>query len=859
MNAMTSRLLPASVTLAAVCLTVPFAPTAHGSASCLAAAETRNSWHHVPTPVAGASVAADAEDPCTLTAAASDGRTWSSSDGGATWTADGTVPVHVRLAFRDGLPADVVIAVAEGAGLYVSRNDGKTWTAATGMSDVTVAAVASDNSNRAAVWAVGAHTAPVSALGQAPTGSVFSSTDGGSTWVEDARGLPIHPTTVGRVGAPYNAVFANDDKTSELWERSDTGTFAPSYDKPVTSVAVSPLKGGGSELYAAGPNGVVSSRDGGTTFSTMAKTASTYVAPEYNHFTAFLYVSNGIVRRSTTGGRSSHAVNAGLPSDCAPTSLVSDHGDPSTFLVRCDSGATYRYRSDGSDLSDLDTVTSDTSGGGAGSLLPPIPQPMQQLAMRTLPGGQGDSASIAFDGTFLYYARGGQHGVVHRIVAATGAKAPDILMPKFRHAIIALTYDSKRHQLYLAADNSDTLDLSLRTGKLVRLFHGPFNSPCSGCLPGGSFTYDAGSDEFVWIGDRDISPKFFDRTGRLRRTCTMSYSGGGLIFTAGATSGSLAAIVASGDGGLYGEDEDDSTVYRLDASCHVTALYQHAAVSEAPNENDAMACDTTSFAQPAIWIRDGEAGTATAYAVPDGYCALATTMTVTAPVSVTTGSAGIVCAHLRRLGTGATLPDMPVQLFVANRLIGASPTDATGSACAPYRPTPEEAGRRSTTAATVSTHQRQPVVGTFLGTKAYRPASARVELAALDPGQPAIVPPPAVVPPAAVQAPPVAIAAPPVLVAPPAPPAPPAPQPQPLPQAHPGAQPGAAPMGQPGAAAEFEEEAEAATANIRTDEFHARPAPVVAPDLRIVVPAGVALAAAVARRRRASRVRSQVT
>jgi hypothetical protein len=66
-------------------------------------------------------------------------------------------------------------------------------------------------------------------------------------------------------------------------------------------------------------------------------------------------------------------------------------------------------------------------------------------------------------------------------------------------------------------------------------------------------------------------------------------------------------------------------------------------------------------------------------------------------------------------------------------------------------------------------------------------------------------------------------------------------------------------MGQPGAAAEYEQEAEAATANIRTDEFHARPAPAAVPDLRVVLPVGVALAAAVARRRRASRVRSQVT
>ncbi|MDQ1747448.1 MAG: Photosynthesis system assembly factor [Frankiaceae bacterium] len=856
MRTFRSRLLPAVVTVAATSVSVPFATLAHG-ASCLANAETRNSWHHVPTPIAGAAVSADAEDPCTLTAAAPDGRTWSSTDGGAHWAAGGTVPARVRAVFRDGLSNDVVVALPEGAGLYVSHDNGDTWKAASGITDVVVAAVAADDTDRAGVWAVGAHSAPVAAVGQAPTGSVFSSTDSGSTWTEDARALPIHPQTVARVGAPYNAVFADDSSTEKLWERSDTGAFTPSYDGAVKDLAVSPLKGGGSELYAAGAQGVVVSRDGGNTYSTMATRAATAVAPEYNHFTAFLYLSNGIVRRSTNGGRTSRTVDTGLPADCAPTSLVGDHGDPSSYLLRCSSGATYRYRSDGTDLSDLDAVTTDTTGTGSGILSTLTPQPMQVLGVRKLPGGNGTSASVAFDGTYLYYATGAQKGLLHRIVAATGAAAPDIPLPNSNHGIIGLTYDSKRHDLYLADDTGTILQLSLRKGTLTRLFAGPYIPPCSsGCgVPTGSLTYDAGSDEFVFISDRDTQPKFFSRSGQLRRTCTMNYGGG--LASGGA---SLAAIVASGDGGLYGEDEDDSTVYRMDASCHVTAVYQHPAVSEAPDENDALACDTTSFPQPAVWIRDADAAAATAYAVPDGYCALATTMSVTAPASVSTGSAGVVCAHLHRLGTGAPVTHTTVEMFVANRLIGALPTDASGTSCAAYRPTAEEAGRRSTTAATASTRARQPVVGAFLGTKAYRPASARVSLAALDPGHPLVPPPPRPpVPGPELPGPPPPVPGPPVVVAPPAPPAPPAPQPQPLPQAHPGAQPGAAPMGQPGAAAEYEQEAEAATANIRTDEFHARPAPAAVPDLRVVLPVGVALAAAVARRRRASRVRSQVT
>jgi len=534
------RMIPAAVMLAAASISVPFATLAHGG-SCLAAGETRNSWHRVPTPVAGASVSADADDPCTMTAAAADGRTWSSTDGGASWNAGGTVPARVRMVFRDGLPSDVVVAVPDGAGLYVTHNNGTTWTAATGITDVTIAAIASDDTNRAGIWAVGAHTAPVGALGSAPAGSVFSSTDGGSSWNEDARGLPIHPHSVARIGPPYNAVFADDSNTKELWERDDSGAFTPSYDQPVKSLAVSPLKGGGSELYVAGAQGVVVSRDGGTSYSSMAKGSATNVAPEYNHFTAFLYVAGGNVRRSTNGGHTSRAINTGLPADCAPTALLSDHGDPSSFLLRCESGTTYRYRSDGSDLSDLDTVTVDSYGGGPGILNNLTPKPMDLLGLRHLPNGKGTSASIAFDGTYLYYAKGAQHGLLHRIVAATGAAAPDIPLPGLNQGIISLTYDSKRHRLYLADAVAHTLQLDLRTGKLTKLFNGPYPAPCSGCFgPTGSLTYDAGSDEFVFIDDGDGSPKFYDRSGHLRRTCTLS---GAAVIGPNNANSSLAAIV----------------------------------------------------------------------------------------------------------------------------------------------------------------------------------------------------------------------------------------------------------------------------------------------------------------------------
>jgi hypothetical protein len=839
------RLLPA-ITLAVASVAVATgASQAHGSAGCLASNETRNSWHAVPTPVAGAHVASDAQDPCSMTAADDDGRTWSTADGGATWTQRGTVPAHVQSVYRAGLPTDVVLARPQGAGLYISRDNGTNWSAAGGMTGITLVGLSVEPDNRTGVWAAGSHTASAP-LGGSPTGSVFSSSDGGSTWSEDARGLPIHPTVSARVGPPYDAVFANDTRSGQLWERQDSGAFTPVYQDSVNALAVSPLKGGGSELYVAGAAGVAVTRDGGTTFSTMASGAATAVAAEFNHYTAFMYVSGGRVRRSTNAGHSSRVVDAGLPGGCDPTSLVGDRGDPSTFLATCRDGSTYRYRSDGSDLSDADTVTSDTySNSLLGTSLTAKPMPV--LGVRKLPHSIGDSASIAFDGTYLYYATSSQPGLLHRIVAATGKAAPDMRLARFDNGIIAMTYDSKRHVLYVAANTTDTYAVTLRTGAVRRMFSGPYSAGCCGSVPTGSLTYDTSSDEFIHTDDQATSLGFFSRTGGAVRTCNVQ--GGGLVGGGQA----IAAVVATGDGGVYAEGEDDATVYRLDASCHITAEYQHDVVSEAHDENDAIACDTITFGQAAIWIRDSGVGTATAYGIPDGYCALSTTLAVTAPPSVSTGSAGTVCAVLRRLGTGAPIPSAHVQLFVANRLIGDSPTNSAGRTCASYTPTAAEAGRRASVSSALTTHARQPVVGTFLGTIAFRPATAHAGLAAIDPGQAVPLPPPPQ--PGQLPGATLAVAAPPVIVAPPPPPAPPAPQVQPLPQAHPGAQ----PLGQSGAAFQQQDEAQAATAENARDEFHARPAPAVAPDLRVVLPVGVLLAAAVARRRRASRVRGQPT
>ena len=821
--------------------------TARGATGCVATSETRNTWHHVETPDAGAHLAMDDNDPCLAYAAADDGRFWVTRDGGNSWTRRASVGAPVRSLVRAGLPNDIVVAIPSGGGLRLTRDAGKTWASAGGLDTVTVGSIAVDPEDRTSLWATGTHS---TSTGQVPTGSVFSSHDAGASWSESAGGVVLHPGAVARLGAPYAAVFAADARTKQLWRRSDADAFAPVYSADVRSLAVSPLKGGGSQLYAAGPSGIAVTRDGGSTFNLLTATAATAVAPEYQHFTAFLFVADGVVRRSTNAGRTSFSVNSGLPAQCRPVSLTADRGNPSTFLVTCADGGVWRWRSDGSDLSDTDVTQ------GAPGLISVLPRttPMDELSRLRLPGGPDQSAAIAFDGSYLYYTRHGDTERVHRIVAATGKRAPDVVFPGLGAAIVAIMYDSKRDELYLADARARTWSVTLRTKRLRHLFDGPFNPSCCGDQPWGSMTFDASVDEFVFVNDSDNSIHWYDRaTGRALRSCTASSVQLGPDGEDSDTG--FAAVVATGDGDVYAGAEDDTTIYRLDSACDVTAAYTHAYLDEATDENDAMACDTVTFQQPAIWMRDASTATAYAYAVPDGYCALATRLSVTAPSTVSTGSPGTVCARLQRTGTGAPIAGQSVQLFVADRPIGTPDTDSTGRGCASYRPTAAEAGRGGTASTAVTTRSRLPVVGSFLGTIAYRPASAHARLVAIDPATP---PGPPAQPPAAEHlGAPVAGAAPPAALAPPPPPAPPAAQVQPLPQAHPGAQPGAQAMGQPGAAAQNQQEVEAATAQVQRDEFRARPSPQAPVDLRVVLPAGVMLAAVVARRRRASRVRAQ--
>src|SRR3954468_8137594 len=141
---------------------------------------------------------------------------------------------------------------------------------------------------------------------------------------------------------------------------------------------------------------------------------------------------------------------------------------------------------------------------------------------------------------------------------------------------------------------------------------------------------------------------------------------------------------AGSGGGGYWQAEDDLTMLHVGPRCETLATYDHRHFAESGAENDALVCDTTPFARPAIWIRDSETDEAYAYSVPKAYCPLATTLRLRTPGTVTRGSTSRVCAVLATRGGTAPLPGLPVTFTVDGRGAGLGTTAADGAACVEY-------------------------------------------------------------------------------------------------------------------------------------------------------------------------------
>jgi hypothetical protein len=833
------------------------------AAACAVDLEQRNVWSHVA--VTGA-VGMDDEDPCRMIAVRPDRSVQVSNNGGTSWGTVGDVSVAPRRLITAGLAPDTALLLPDAEGLLMTKDRGRTWHTATGVTG-TVLDVTADQNDASTLYAVVRHSEVPALPAAVPVPvaagtSVYISRDGGQTFtgVSGTSGLQASAVT-SDPGVPGRLWLGVDGVAGGLFVSTDSGvTFVRAAGGAVRALGVSRLAGGGSEVIAATSAGFLVSRDGGNTVSTRSKSVdASGLALEWNHPSAFLALAGHQVIRSATTGNTVKGQSEKLPTGCDPAALVRNRSVPSVFLVTCADGTTWRYRSDGTDLSSTD------SPDGTAALVPsntlgPADRMRELGRLRLTSRGSGQDGSLAFDGTILYYAEEKAPGVLHRQLARTGRDLGD-LQTQVPYGILQVAYDANRHHMFAVDVRFRLWDIDLRNGSVVRMFRSPIYGPSDpeskepdderGGFPG-SFTFDPATERFLFANDGDSGWTEYDYDGRRRTGCQSADLP--VVVTVGGTTGTatIAAIVATGDGQVYAEAEDDSTVLRMDRSCHVLAQFAHENFSEAGAENDSMACDTTSFPTAAIWMRNAAAGFMVAYEVPGGYCALPSTITVSSPAGVAAGQRGPVCADLHLRSTGRPLAGLPVDLLVAGRGIASPITDSRGHACADYVPLAREAG----VAKGPGRHSaRQPVLAAFLGTPAYRPASARRSVLVSDE-----IPPP--VPPKPIPPLPVIHPAAPLVVVPVAPPAQPPPPPpnvpqsQPIAQGHPGAQPGA--QGAPGGAMAPEEEEEVATQSADVVEFRAREDPsLVWPAAAVPVAAGLFLGLAVARRRRASQVRGQ--
>jgi photosystem II stability/assembly factor-like uncharacterized protein len=849
------RLLLAALLLP---LLVPFVPRSMAAGGCALDLEQRNHWYRVGL---NEPVAMEDADPCHVLMVAHD-VLFASDDGGLSIVSRGPSPEPASRLIAAGLPSNHALLVGKSGTLWITTDRGRSWSGSKGLGG-SVRTLSVDQADPSHVLAVVTPSSPIPTL-PAPVGApvatgsgLYESHDEGRTFAEVTGALALPATAaVVDAGAPSRWWLGVGGPAGGLYLSTDAGTtFTRAAAGEVTGLATSRLAGGGSEVVATTTAGVLVSRDGGTSVVThLAGRAFSDLALEWEHPSAGLLLADS-VRRTSDTATTVRGQSAGLPDACHPSYLRRDRSVPSVFLVDCADGTTWRYRSDGTDLSSIDSPD-DATGG---SLLPgsPVPStPMRELRRLALPtpGSRADG-SLAFDGSVLYYTDRDVPGRIHRMLAANGRALPDLRVA-VRKGIGHLAYDANRDELILLDRAFVVWAVSLDTGRVIKLFHSPLSGQPENADEDndttfyGSMSYDSATDRILFANDQSDSFYEYDRDGRERHACPSL--GLQTLITVNVNNGtgnraSIAGLVATGDGLVYVEAEDDATVVRIDRSCHVIAQFTHEFFSEAPNENDALACDTTSFSEPAVWLRDAAAARVIAYSVESGYCALPSAVTVTAPSAVAMGGSGRVCAHLRSRAKGTPLPGLPIDLLVAGRGIGSPVTNARGIACTDYVPLQGEAGSGNGTA-----RSRQPVLAAFLGTAAYRPSDARASLVVSRTVVPPPPPPRPAAPALSNPAPAVIIAAPPPPppVQPPQPP-PPGPQQQPIAQGHPGAQPGA--MGQVGAATMPEDEGEAAAQGADTHlmvgldwEAYALPSAF-----------GVLAFAAVLKRRRASGVRSQ--
>jgi hypothetical protein len=569
--------------------------------------------------------------------------------------------------------------------------------------------------------------------------TVYTSHDGGTTWAESAASATLSPVAVA-LDAASGAIFVGDGSAAAggVWRSGDGGqTFQQvKAISGLRDIVLNPIEGGGQVLYAAGSGGVYDSVDGGSGWGQEGADSVFTLRPEWGRsgvLTAIFASPQPRPGRSPDAGATFYLKDSGVPADCAGTTLQRTTDVPSYYLLNCADGRAYRYLSSGSDF--VGSVPpaggptgGDLPGGGPGNGLIRNPTPMKPIRSWPLKGIHQESGSIAFDGAILYVGDTDNQTTdencciydlskkVHRMNARTGKMLPTI---DGGAKVFALDVDRDRRKLFVQTDTTMYAN-KLTGGKAAKLF-----GIDGASVPlGSAFSWDPTLQAFWTFTHAGSDIYLVGRDGSPLSHCDWGAASNGFISVGGTVVEGAAAIAAAGDGTAYVELEDDQTVLRISRRCGVEAAFQHPMYAEVGAENDAITCDTNSFLdQSAIWIRDGDKRTVTAYEVPGGYCPLPTRMSISAPVRVAFVSQALVCATLR-LPWGPPVVNADVALFADSAPLGVGRTDVTGRVCATYAPS---VNRTPSSAA----GGRKPLQAVFLGNRSYRAAQARGALTVL--------------------------------------------------------------------------------------------------------------------------------
>lgn len=661
------------------------------NAACTKANVPFNRWVRLPSP-RGQDLAVAAnfdERPCTFVAATLDGKLYWSDDTGQSWEAAGTLPsgLQVEEVITHDLAAGEVLLSASAtsssgldapSGLYRSRDYGRSFEPIAQFSGLDVGALGVDPSNSENLYA-----STSARTGVKLAAPLMKSTDGGATWVPLPISGSLKPTAIAIDPKDGDTIWVNHRPLvppGGLWVSSDGGvTFSAANAIDVLDVDAAPLSGPGSRIDAATSDGIVRSRDGGANFSTLQDGAKvTAIAHEDAFPNALMAVIDGTLMRSVDEGTTFR--NTSLSIGSCGADLVTDKESPSLFVLTVDTcgpaSGVYLYRSDGSDISPQSSTGGTTPGLGQEL---PRPKAMEVLAELPTKGdktGFGSSGSVAFDGERFFYTDDKTHENGHINMMSTTGQNLGFIVPKERGwdgewkalpDIKSVSYDATRNVLWAVAKNYvHKIDLTTHKATVAFSMQG-VNESIS------HVSFDPAIGMFHFMPEMDNQLIEMDMTGTLVSSCSLSADS--LVY------GLPAASTPAGDGSMYVQLEDDITVLHVGRDCEVLDIYSHRLFAESSLENDQIACDTVTFPQPAVWIRDAEYGMV-AFAVPDGYCPVPTTLEVTPAVAhATSGFASSLCANLKMMGTGAPIPGQAVRLFVEQRFVGVGTTNVDGRAC----------------------------------------------------------------------------------------------------------------------------------------------------------------------------------